>query len=563
MNSEQLYQMQEWMKCAKDILYFLNTYGNAFNIKTQQIEPLKCFDYQEKTVLEYENYKNNIILKSRQMGLSVITSGYVAWKLLFGVDERILIVANDGAGAIRFLKSVKQFLDLVPKFLLPEKRIKDNEKYVEFSNGCFAKAVASSEQAGRGESLTLLIMDEVAFIDNAETIWMGAGLALAATGGKCIMISTPNGSSGLYHDTWVGSKRGENDFNRITIHWTQHPKFSEGMYLKQDSMGRDVNSSPWYEQECARMNYDSVKIAQELDLSFEGSKYLVIPNEIVESYERQLINKNPLCYYDFRTTMDFSEFETPFWIWEKPITNKNYIVSCDVARGDAADYSTIQVIEADECKQVAELQLRIPPDLFAELIYKVGMLYNTAYVVVECNSFGLATALHLKNQLKYPYKKLNHVKSNTKIFNRTHGYFADENEEIPGFQTTTKTRPLIINSLHKYMREGVVKINSTRLLDEFKTFVYNNDKPGHEKNSNDDLIFALGIALFIRDTEFENVAFNIDQTRAMLNAFSRVVVQTKNVNVESNFNNARPVQNIQKNSQNGYQNSNDDAKWLL
>ena len=177
MNSEQLYQMQEWMKCAKDILYFLNTYGNAFNIKTQQIEPLKCFDYQEKTVLEYENYKNNIILKSRQMGLSVITSGYVAWKLLFGVDERILIVANDGAGAIRFLKSVKQFLDLVPKFLLPEKRIKDNEKYVEFSNGCFAKAVASSEQAGRGESLTLLIMDEVAFIDNAETIWMGAGLA--------------------------------------------------------------------------------------------------------------------------------------------------------------------------------------------------------------------------------------------------------------------------------------------------------------------------------------------------------------------------------------------------
>ena len=100
-------------------------------------------------------------------------------------------------------------------------------------------------------------------------------------------------------------------------------------------------------------------------------------------------------------------------------------------------------------------------------------------------------------------------------------------------------------------------------MDEFKTFVYNNDKQGHEKNSNDDLIFALGIALFIRDTEFENVAFNIDQTRAMLNAFSRVVVQTKNVNVESNFNNARPVQNIQKNSQNGYQNSNDEQAFTI
>ena len=101
----------EFIKCARDPLYFLNTYGYIFDITKNTIARLNLFEYQEEVVIKYEKHKNNIILKARQTGLSVITSGYVCWKMLFNENERILIVANDGAGARRFLASVKQFLD--------------------------------------------------------------------------------------------------------------------------------------------------------------------------------------------------------------------------------------------------------------------------------------------------------------------------------------------------------------------------------------------------------------------------------------------------------------------
>ena len=188
-------EIREFAKCARDPVYFLNNYGHVYDIRKSKVDKLTCFEYQENAVRNFVNHQNNIVLKSRQTGMSVITAGLVVWMLLFKLDQRILIVANDGAGAIRFLGTVKQYFQFLPKFLFdPEKQgEKDNEKYFSIKNYegkiSWVKAVASSKNAGRGESLTMLILDETAFIENAEDIWMAAGLALSATQGKCIMIS--------------------------------------------------------------------------------------------------------------------------------------------------------------------------------------------------------------------------------------------------------------------------------------------------------------------------------------------------------------------------------------
>jgi redox-sensitive bicupin YhaK (pirin superfamily) len=65
--------------------------------------------------------------------------------------------------------------------------------------------------------------------------------------------------------------------------------------------GEEIPWSPWYEEQCRRMNYDSVKIAQELDLSFEGSKYLVIEQQLIDKYEKMVRGQHPNFYikYDF------------------------------------------------------------------------------------------------------------------------------------------------------------------------------------------------------------------------------------------------------------------------
>jgi hypothetical protein len=513
--------IDEFIKCSQDPVYFANNYGYVFDMKKQQISKMNCFPYQEECLRTFNDNQNSIVLKSRQMGLSVISAMYVAWRLIFCFDERILVVADNGNGAVRFLNTVRQVLDKLPDWMLPDERLVNNTKQIAFSNGSWVKAVASSKQAGRGESLTCLILDEAAFIEHAQDIWMGAGLALSATQGKCIMISTPKGTGNLYHQTWVQASKKEGSFVPLKLHWSIHPFLSANLEYRKDSEGRELPWSPWYQGECDRLHHDRVKISQELDLSFEGSSAVVIENDIIEKYRRAIINEKPICYYDFKKESDkFVTYETGFHIFKKPRPDGNYIVGADVGRGDSADYSTIQIIDADNLEQVAEYQGKIVPDAFAEMIYNVGMDYNKAYTAVECNSFGLATTLILKNQLKYPIDKMHVSKSAVKLFNRTNNYVVEKDTDVPGFQTTVKTRPMLISNLVKYMRDMEIKIFSNRLLTEFETFIYNGEKIEHAPGFHDDLIFAFAIALLMRETEFSSIFNNTQTTKLMLDLIS-------------------------------------------
>jgi len=515
--------LQERIKCAKSPIYFLNNYGYVFDAIAKSVRKMKCFEYQEKCVDVFHKNQNSIILKSRQTGLSVITAGYVAWRLMFRYDERILIVANDGNGAERFLETVKQFIQNTPNWLQPEAILLNNRRKLVFSNGSWVQAKASSPDAGRGDSLTMLVLDETAFIKDAEAIWMAAGMALSATKGKCIMISTPNGTGNLYHKTWVGSMNKKNDFMPLTVHWTQNPQSSVGLSFIRNVNGEEIPWSPWYEEQCRRMNYDSVKIAQELDLSFEGSKYLVIEQQLIDKYEKMVRGQHPNFYikYDFflKGTPEAGNFildETSFHVWKRPEEGRQYIVGCDVARGDGKDYSTIQVLDVDTLEQVAEYKDKVGVDLFPYLIDWVGKIYNNAYLVVECNSFGLHVALTLRDQLQY--KKMFFSKNVQDIHVRPFDYKINEGTEIPGFQTTMKTRPLIVASIIQHMRENSLVLHSPRLTSEFGTFVMVNNKPQHEPGFNDDLIFALGLALYVRDNEYNNIIATDGLYKSMLDA---------------------------------------------
>jgi hypothetical protein len=551
-------ETKEFIKCAKDPVYFMNTYGYVFDITKNTIGKLTLFDFQEEVLRSFQANKNNIVLKSRQMGLSVVTSGYVCWKLLFNENERILIVANDGNGARRFLSSVKQFLDYLPKFLLPDAILTNNTQQIVLSNGSFCKAVASGKNAGRGETLTMLVLDETAFIDNADDIWMAAGPAMSSKDAKCIMISTPFGTGNLYHSMWVGSEKGENDFVRSKIHWTQHPFYAIDSSETENEWGQKYITSPWYEAQCEKFKWDRVKIAQEFDLSFEGSAAVVIDGHIIDRYEKNIDASGikPVYYFDYKDPeYKFVKREGNFPVWVLPREKGNYIVAADVAGGYGADYSTIQVLDADNLEQVAEYQGKVKPDIFAEIIFAIGKAYNDAFVAVEGNNQGIATTLTLKKYLQYPMERIYHSKSARRIYVRHAGVeYVDANEDIPGFQTTSKTRPLLMNCLTKYMRDGLVKINSKRILQEFRTFVYTeNDKPEHSKGYHDDLIIALAIALLIRDTEFDNVFKSKAFIKAMLDSFS---YSARNQGMPTNTQ-ATPNKNTTR------QSGTDDISWLF
>jgi hypothetical protein len=581
----QTLMVQEFWKCAKDPLYFLNNYGYVFDASQKKVARMKCFSYQERCIKDFHKFQNNIVLKSRQTGLSVITAGYVAWRLLFRYDEKILIIANQGDGAIRFLDTVKQFIDNTPSWLMPAAIEKKNQTELVFAkpHGSWVKAKASSPEAGRGESLTMLVLDETAFIKDDEDIWMGAGMALSATKGKCIMISTPNGTGNLYHKTWVSSVNGDNDFNGLKVHWTENPASSKNLVTRKDPAGNDVQWSPWYEEQCKRLQYDSVKIAQELDLSFEGSKYLAIEGELIEKYDRRIRNEkikpNWFIKYDFLFKGEsragtFVIDETHFHVFKRPEKDKKYIIGVDVARGDGQDYSTIQVIDVETLEQVAEFRDKIGVDLFPYIIDWVGRIYNEAYLVVEANSFGLSIGYDLRD--KFHYKRMFYSKNVKEIHVRTASdYKIPEGVEIPGFQTTRMTRPMIIKSVIQHMREGTVKLNSSRLIAEMTTFIMKGERPEAERGFNDDLIFSLALALYIRDTEYGNVSVTSSMYKNMLDSI--VMGGTSSVGAVENPNQPTPpkdtdlpkggggifIDNNGRGDTTKIPGSDDDLSWLL
>lgn len=505
-----------------------NVKEGAIVKKTEVTRILKCYDI---SVEKNENFFVDGLL-THNTGISVITAAYVAWRIMFKSNERVLIMANNAVGAKRFLSYVKSFITNTPRFLKPKGgddngSVKWNDTRIDMANMSWAMALAASAQAGRGENLSLVVLDEFAFVEKDKSIWTAISPALSMSQGDCIMISTPFGSGNVFHEYWVAAEKRKSSFNSIRVHWSENPFCARGLRHVEEN-GKLILWSPWYEEQRQQFNYDSVKIAQELDLSFLGSKLLAVDEMIVNKYKERLDNEKvkPIAYLNYQMKA-FTEKEGDFWVWKRPEPSGSYILSADVARGDGNDYSAIQILDVNSLEQVAEYQGKIDPDMFADVIQAAGLMYNEAYLVVECNSMGLATTYKLERRLKYNPKRMFHSKSFKKMHVRPTDYddFAvEQGSQIPGFQTTFQSKVMVVDAIRTAMREEAVKINSPRLMNEFNTWVMETKQERvtaeAEPGYNDDLIMALGIGLYIRQTEYSNLSISNNMMKAMLDAFT-------------------------------------------
>jgi len=191
-----------------------------------------------------------------------------------------------------------------------------------------------------------------------------------------------------------------------------------------------------------------------------------------------------------------------YWVWEYPDYSKDYMVIADVARGDGTDYSTFQVMDIDNVTQVAEFRGHLTPKDFGNMLVTVATEYNEALLVIENASVGFgaiqsAIDRQYKN-LYYTYKQDGVTDATTQI---QKGYdLKDKSQMTPGFTTSSKTRPLLISKLDIYFRERSLIVRSTRLLDELAVFIWKGHRAEAQKGYNDDLVMALGIGLWVRDT---------------------------------------------------------------
>jgi hypothetical protein len=351
MDNQKVLQLKEYARIMKDIPYSLKTYLQTYDNTQKKYVPLELFPDQIQLLNDYELYNENITRKYRQAGVTTVTAAWVSRRLQLSKPEnpeRVLIIANKKDTAVEMANKIRHFLDQWPDWMnvgfSPDK---NSESRFKLNNGCEVKAVATSADALRGYTPTILIFDEAAYIEAGEDFW-AASMASLSTGGKIILISTPNGFDPIYYGVYDQSIRGVNDFHITDLRWFKDPRYSKDLrwvkcndivhYMLNRGQYNDdevvmyefeIDKYPeyieqgykplssWFEGMSKKFKFDRRKIAQELECDFLGSGDGVIPSEVQDNITKNML-RDPKEKY----------MQGTFWQWKEPIQGHRYIMGC-------------------------------------------------------------------------------------------------------------------------------------------------------------------------------------------------------------------------------------------
>lgn len=481
---------EEYQSCFDSFPYFCKNYLNIFNPATGN-GPFELFGFQkDKVYPAYQKYRFNIIRKFRQAGLSTMTAAYVLWLAIFNNDQSILVVSKSDREAINFMRMVREYYRHLPEWLRPE-AIKNNEHWLEFgSNG--SKIMGFTPTAGRSYTCTLLVVDEAAFIPKMDEHWASMFPTLS-TGGRCIVISTVNGTTGIgkwYFEQYAAAVKGDNDFHAIDLSYKDHPQY---------------NTEEWVEQQKRQLG--EKRFRQEVLGDFEGSRNTYINNNTLKRLADRVCPPKWKKYGD------------KLWIWEAPVPGEEYMVVVDVAEGlgsdsnndPRVDHSSLHVFKQSSMEQVAEFYSNACGIIdLADMVHAIGNWYGNALAVVENNGIG-GSVLQLLQQIKGYYNL----------------YWGGGNNR-PGFHMGAN-KPRILNKMRTCIENNVITIRSERTLAELKVIEWDEKRQrvSTPKFAHDDLVMPLAIAIWVRDEAIASLPPGYEPDSAMERALIERAIQAK------------------------------------
>ena len=352
----------------------------------------------------------------------------------------------------------------------------NHNSMIEFINGSFIESIPTSEEAGRSESLSLLVIDEAAIVRWASTIWAAAAPAIS-TGGSAILNSTPYGISGFYHSKWVESITDpESPFHPIRLYWKMHPERDQQWY---DTMSKTLGPR---------------RTAQEIDGDFLSSGSTVFDLTDIKAIE------DTLSEYPVIET----RFNGQLRIMDKPKQDVRYFIGADVATGRSNDYSAFTLGDSNG-EEAAVFKGRIPVEKYAKILGNLGKEFNWATIAPETNDIGLAVTTLLQTEgypQLYYHKKLLKKKGKSR----------PEVEQYPGWITTSKNRSLIIDGLEEDIRKDNITIKDPFFVQEAYTFIYDSiGRPvamGKHNRNNQTSDIDMGEETYSDDSIFGKAIYN-------------------------------------------------------
>ena len=463
-------------KSRQNILHFAENFFHIVNLDVGRML-IKLYPYQKRVLRSLRDNRFVACLASRQTGKTTMMTIYALWIACFEDDQRILIVANKEQTAISIFGRVRLAYENLPNYLKPGV-IEYGKTSMKLANGSSIGIRTTSSDAGRGESVNVLILDELVFIPNnlVEQFWSSVYPIISASiKSKIFVASTPNGSGNLFHTLYTEAEKGTNNWKSEKILWHEVP-------------GRDEK---WKNDTIKSIGSEEA-FAQEFDCKFldTGDSF------IDEIFYEKLLAKTTEPTYVFD--------DGCYKVWEEPDKDHLYTIGVDVAEGVGQNYSVIQVLditELQDIKQVAEYSSNeINPFEFTTKVRDICYHWGTPPVLIERNNCGSQVVDNLYHQ--YNYRSI--VNWSPKVgqvkFDRL-GVYAHTNTKYKG---VTNMR-YWINDLK------CVDIRSKPAVVEMKNFVrYPNGswaaQPGFD---HDDRVMAMVWALLILENSVIQKYYNV------------------------------------------------------
>jgi Terminase large subunit, T4likevirus-type, N-terminal/Terminase RNaseH-like domain len=467
-------QVTEFLKCARDPEYFIETYVKIVNIDRGLIN-FSLYDYQRDIVNLSVRERFVICKMPRQCGKTTTIAGILIWYVLFHENFNVAILANKLAQAREILSRIQLAYEHLPKWL-QQGVVEWNKGSMEMENGSKILASATSSNAIRGGSFNLVYLDEFAFVDNNMQESFFASVYPTISSGKTskvLITSTPNGLN-MFYKIWADSETGKNDYRRIDVHWSQVP-------------GRDEK---WREETIRNTSEEQFRV--EFECEFIGSSNtLISPTKL-----RQIVTVHP------------TQSNEHLRIFQHPQPQHQYVTVVDTSRGVAGDYSAFVVFDVSELPYRVVATYRnntISPLLYPNVIFQLSRAYNEAYIVCETNDIGEQVANILLHDLEYEHilSTVNNGRSGQII---SPGF--GQHPRL-GVRTTKQVKRVGCASLKTQIENDKLIINDERILYELFRFVNIGDSYEAEEG-HDDLVMCCVLFAWSMNQQYVKELTSVD-----------------------------------------------------
>jgi len=462
-------QVEEIIKCSKDINYFIKTYVKIISLDEGLVD-FAMYPYQEEMAQTIADNRFTVIKTCRQAGKTTTSAAVILWHVIFNDSYTVAILANKLSTAREILARVQRAYEYLPKWL-QQGVTTWNKTNIELENGSQIIAASTASSAIRGYSINFLYLDEFAFVPrNIQDDFFTSvyPTIISGTNTKVVITSTPNGFD-LFYKIWHNSTENRNEYANYSVNWWDVP-------------GRDEE---WRKKTIANTSEDQFR--QEFEAEFIGSaNTLISPNVL-----RLLTFKTPIGSY----------YDGALQVYEEPEPNKLYFTVVDTSRGIGGDASAFIVFDVTQLPYNVVACYRnnlIDPVLYPDIIYHVSKSYNEAFVLVEINDNGQQVADILNQDLEY--ENFVYTTAKGRAGQIIGGGFGSQSQR--GVRTTKQVKRIGCTNTKTLIEKSQLFLNDYNLLQEASTFVQRKNSYEAEEGAHDDLMMCVVLFAWTTTQQF-------------------------------------------------------------